>query len=579
MARKKPASSKAAPPSTLLRFQPHDSATQQPQQQSLSPVDEAAWLQTLKSSLSTIVPGRTVQLHFSSSPPSASAVKDEPAATAASIGVISQSSPSVPRYSLTIVDHEPAASASASLPSSRVSSSSPPPSCAILIISQGREQEYVFSHAEGRLSLLRQQRLHRLVLVTLNRSHSFSSLAAVQDELRPFMPTLLPASCPLRDVPFLALGDDVGQRRPVATEHTAASGKVVVEDVKLDGSWVRRLLFARTGLVMSEARLTAAGVADYGHLQCEYQQAMLAGLCLLPASPASFLFIGLGAGSLPMLLSRCFPAARSTVVEIDADVARLAERHFGFRASARTELIIDDGLAFLESPAAAASAPYDVVIVDCNSPDLSEGLSFPPAAFLSSSVLSRIHSLSSAQSLLLFNFCCRNPSLRRQSLLRLLSVYDSLHELDVDEQDVNKVLAARKGAAQQGEEREMTSSACSGRVLSRQRVEDERLRAREAGEQVEDDWQWDDGMRLQDRVDGMQRISRQRAEEKDAESEEADGWKLVIAALPEGEDEQRPAQLEHQTAALDEGEQSAEDRKRARTRARRARQKLKGKKY
>ena len=588
MARKS-ASANVASTSATLRFQLHDSATQAQQQQPppLSPADKAAALQKLTSSLSTITPGRTVQVHLSSSLPStAAAANNQPAATAASDASASFSSPSIPRYSLTIVDHEPAASASASasIPASRVSSSASPPSCAILIISQGREQEYVFSHADGRLSLLRQQRLHRLVLVTLNRSHSFSSLAAVQDELRPFMPALLPPSCPLHSVPFLALGDDVGQRRPVAEEQTAANGSVVVEDVKLDGSWVRRLVFARTGLVMSEARLTAAGEPDFGHLQCEYQQAMLAGLSLLPASPASFLLIGLGAGSLPMLLSRCFPAARSTVLEIDADVARLAEAHFGFRASARSKLVIDDGIAFIESAAAAAASPYDVVIVDCNSADLSEGLSFPPAAFLSSAVLSRIYSLSSPPSLLLINFGCRSSSLRSQSLLTLLSVYDSLYELEVDDEHVNTVLAARKaggGQEAEQEEREMTRSACRGRLLSRQRVQEERRRAQEAGLELEAELQWSDGMRLQDRLDGVQRISRQRTEEKEAH--DAAQWKLLSTALSQGEDEEQPEQ--HETAAADDREggehsptQSAEVRKRARTRARRAKQKLKGKK-
>ena len=273
----------------------------------------------------------------------------------------------LPRYTLIIIDH---------------SSPHPPtpPTCGVLILAQGRELEYLFSQPEGQLSLARQHSFHRLILVRLNRTHRFTSLTSVQDELRPFVPSLLPPSTVMSGVPFLALSSDLGHRKEVGAVDSPVTGEVLVEDIQQGKEWTRRLLFVRTGCVQSEARLLqppAEGrppAIDFAWLSCAYQRAFIAALSLLPHPPTSLLLIGLGAGSLPMFLSLAFPLATLTIIELDPEVVHLATTHFGFAPSPRTSLIIDDGLAFL----AATPHTYDLLIVDCNASDLSSGLSFPP---------------------------------------------------------------------------------------------------------------------------------------------------------------------------------------------------------
>ena len=474
-----------------------------------------------------------------------------------------------PRYTLIVVDHNPAFSNSPSpapLPPSFV------PSCGVLIIAQGRELEFLFAHADGQLSLCRSHGYHRLVLVCLNRTHRFPSFKAVQDELRPFIPSVLPAAAVMADVPFLALSADLGERREVDVVDSGANGEVVVEDIHLDGHWIRRLLFVRTGCVQSEARLlsAAAGKAaavDHAFLGCAYQCGLVTALSLLPHPPSSFLLIGLGAGSLAMFLSAVYPRAAITVVEIDDAVVGFARAYFGFLPTRRMALVVQDGLTFLDS---AAASTYDVVIVDCNSADLSQGVSFPPAAFIEPSTLRRIRARTNDPGLFLLNFGCRSASRREEVLTDLADVWEAegsgrVYELEADDEDINTVLVGWRGGE---EDADVSSAVCKSRVLSEAKVEEERTSAEVDGEELRP-FRWNASLELRERVDTIHRISR---------LNDADGsWRIVCTPLPMG------AAVEDGGTDLDDGDNAsagvlnAEERRRAKARAKRAKQKLKNK--
>jgi hypothetical protein len=77
-------------------------------------------------------------------------------------------------------------------------------------------------------------------------------------------------------------------------------------------------------------------------------------------APRSALFLGLGAGNAPMHTARVHPDCSVTVVEIDPQVAELAERFFGFD-SGRCRLELADALAFLE----AGDERVDRIVADC----------------------------------------------------------------------------------------------------------------------------------------------------------------------------------------------------------------------
>ena len=553
MAKKKP--NKTAPPALVL--QPHHSTD--PLASPASSTSPATFLSNLQAALSSIQHGRIFQLDLGSAQPQLSTASATPSSSEP------LSSP-LPRYSLTIVDYEP--------PTSPPLTSSPL-RCGVLILQQGRELESLFSQPEGQLSLCKQHAFQRLVLVALNRGHRFASLDAVQAELRPHIPSLLPSSTPPSSVPFLALSSELGDRRSVASLLSPHNGLVLVEDLLLSGHWTRRLLFARTGCVQSEARLLrppveggGAAAIDFAWLACQYQQAFVAALALLPRPPRSFLLVGLGAGSLPMFLARCFPLASIQVVELDPEVVRLATEHFGFETSGRLTLTIGDGLEFV---AGVERAAYDVVCVDCNSAEVEEGLSFPPPAFVTRQRLRAMRDATTEEGAWLLNFGCRRADRRREVLEQVVGVWveeggERLYEVDVDEEDVNTVLVGRRG----GEETsEVTRAQCRARVLTGVRVEEQRRQAKEAGVEA-GDFRWSEDLQLRSRVDDIHVVT------KEQDPNNGGQWQFSRSALPEGAEEEEDGEEDGNSgdaAADGTAGLSAEDRKRARARAKRAKQK------
>lgn len=98
-------------------------------------------------------------------------------------------------------------------------------------------------------------------------------------------------------------------------------------------------------------------------LELDYTREMMAALLLRPDPewPRSALLIGLGAGSLTKFLYRHRPAARLTVVEIDAEVVDVARRHFKLPDDdERLDIVIDDGASWL----AGSPRKFDLILVD-----------------------------------------------------------------------------------------------------------------------------------------------------------------------------------------------------------------------
>lgn len=72
------------------------------------------------------------------------------------------------------------------------------------------------------------------------------------------------------------------------------------------------------------------------------------------------LFIGLGGATGPRQFAQRYPEMKIDVVEIDAEVIRVAQELFGFETSARCRVHEADGLTFLET----ARRKWDVIVVD-----------------------------------------------------------------------------------------------------------------------------------------------------------------------------------------------------------------------
>lgn len=107
----------------------------------------------------------------------------------------------------------------------------------------------------------------------------------------------------------------------------------------------------------------AMRVARPWALELDYTREMMAALLLRPDPdwPRSALLIGLGAGSLVKFLYRHRPAARLTVIEIDAEVIDVARQHFKLPApDARLDIVLDEGASWL----AGSRRSFDLIMID-----------------------------------------------------------------------------------------------------------------------------------------------------------------------------------------------------------------------
>lgn len=84
-----------------------------------------------------------------------------------------------PKYILTIVDQ-------------RKRTQNVNGKCAVFIVPQGREHEWMFATEEGKLQLADTAGYSRLIIVTLGRNHTFTDLASIQSELSPKILELVP---------------------------------------------------------------------------------------------------------------------------------------------------------------------------------------------------------------------------------------------------------------------------------------------------------------------------------------------------------------------------------------------------
>lgn len=187
---------------------------------------------------------------------------------------------SAPRYQLYVCD--------------RQTTSITPLAFAIFIVPKGRETEWLFGNPEGRKQLAESCGAERLIVVHLNRNHSYTGLDEVKQELSQKVMELAPPSHKEgREVPFLSTSEDVGHREVRHRGTSALSGDFVVEDVSLDDDIVvRRLIFLdKPHVVQSAARLKLVRRSkkskvktyepDLDCLFCEYYKYMVAGLAFV----------------------------------------------------------------------------------------------------------------------------------------------------------------------------------------------------------------------------------------------------------------------------------------------------------
>ena len=98
-----------------------------------------------------------------------------------------------------------------------------------------------------------------------------------------------------------------------------------------------------------------------------YTRMMMAALLLNP-SPRRVLVVGLGGGTLPTAMARIYREAAIDAVEIDPAVVTVAERYFGFVATDRLRVHVQDARAFVKR-AARNGETYDLLMLDAFNSD------------------------------------------------------------------------------------------------------------------------------------------------------------------------------------------------------------------
>ena len=130
-------------------------------------------------------------------------------------------------------------------------------------------------------------------------------------------------------------------------------GEIVVSE---DAKGLRTLEFER-----GAGRHSIVKPGDPGHLELEYARIALVALALCAQPPSRILVVGLGGGTLPMLLRAAYPNARIDAAEIDPAVVSVAERYFGFVQDERLRAHVGDGRQFIER---VSPSTYDVIFLD-----------------------------------------------------------------------------------------------------------------------------------------------------------------------------------------------------------------------
>ncbi|XP_032688965.1 eEF1A lysine and N-terminal methyltransferase homolog [Odontomachus brunneus] len=308
---------------------------------------------------------------------------------------------------------------------------------AAFIVPQGKEMDWLFSTKEGRQQVLKSVQRDRLAIITLRREHKFESWDSMKAELEDCVRNLAPAGlCGKNDIPFLALGSDVGVRTTCYEGKSNISGPFVVEEVEKSGHEFRRLVFLNNPYVIqSEARLKEVKsrrgkkkkIADPGFLACEHHVYMSAGVNAVidTKEPDEIMIIGLGGGGLCMFLHHCFPKLKITAIEIDNAMLKVATEYFNLTLDDRMKVEIADGIQFIKD-AATCEKKYKAILFDIDSKDTTIGMSCPPKQFLEMSVLKAVAACLTENGIFILNLVSRDKSLKQKAKDDLKSVFQSI---------------------------------------------------------------------------------------------------------------------------------------------------------
>jgi spermidine synthase len=146
------------------------------------------------------------------------------------------------------------------------------------------------------------------------------------------------------------------------------------------------------------------------------------------------LLLGLGAGNVTTILRELDPGIHVVAVEIDPEVLRLAETHFGLKRGPKLDVVLADALVFVRD----CKDRFDMVVVDVFVDDE------VPAGACTDEFLMQLAGLLQPGGLLIFNRLAHRADLLQQTEAfgrKMMAVLPGTRFLDAD---LNKVLVYEK---------------------------------------------------------------------------------------------------------------------------------------
>ncbi|EDO48242.1 predicted protein [Nematostella vectensis] len=348
-----------------------------------------------------------------------------------------------PRFSLTVVDSEQHRNQNGIF--------------AIFIVPQGRETEWLFSSDDGLAQISSDAGYQRLVVVSLNRGHKYTSMDHIKEELSSKVMDLAPEGLTDKTkVPFLSVGGDIGIRKTVHEGSSSLSGDYIVEDITIGEDTFRRLVFLiNPHGIQSEAKLFTAkdgkkkaGHIDFSFLAHSHHKAMVAGLALVDKllekeKKKQALIVGLGGGGLAMFIYQFFSQVAIDAVELDEAVVSVAKTQFGCIEDKRLAIHVKDGLKFIEEAHIKVPRPqYHAIMFDIDSKDVTVGMSAPSKDFVTPALLTRVKELLHNEGVFVLNLACRDKQLKASVIEDIKASFPRVYLVDIDD-DVNDVLFAK----------------------------------------------------------------------------------------------------------------------------------------
>ncbi|XP_069121308.1 eEF1A lysine and N-terminal methyltransferase-like [Argopecten irradians] len=332
----------------------------------------------------------------------------------------------------------------------------------IFIVPEGREIEWMFSTDEGRQKLSQSAGFCRLVVVTLNRAHTYETLDAIKSELSPHVLELAPPNFKSgSQVPYLSLGDHKGNRTVRYTGTSPTLGELVVEDVVTDPGQYRRRLVFTDNLPYCEATLkpekkqkkgkqkskeTGRFILDKSCVDCDYLRAMVTGLSFVTGktgqakdcylSDCKVLVIEWSNAGLSVVLHHTFPKMALTVVFPDAVIQQVATDWFGFSPDKNMTGVTDGPSSFI-STTAKQDLVVDAIVVDLDY--LKSSLTMEN--FLQDSFLSDVKKLLLPNGVLICKCQCDPDKTKETLLTKLSSSFSRVFSPAIDDSSYTVVYA------------------------------------------------------------------------------------------------------------------------------------------